>query len=174
MHGDYRLDNCMLGDDGSIKAVLDWEICTLGDPLADVGLLLAYWSSADDDAASLLTSATTAPGFASRDDLLARYGAVTGRDLDQIEFYVSFAYWKLACILEGVYSRYLGGALGARDPAGPGAVRAPGRRRHRPPQEHLAGSGERSDGPRAETGGHGEWRDHGPRAAAARRNRCWS
>ncbi len=116
VHGDYRLDNCMLGDDGSIKAVLDWEICTLGDPLADVGLLLAYWSSADDDQSSLLTSATTAPGFASRDELLARYGTATGRDLAQIEYYVSFAYWKLACILEGVYSRYLGGALGARDP----------------------------------------------------------
>ena len=116
VHGDYRLDNCMLGDDGSIKAVLDWEICTLGDPLADVGLLLAYWSSAGDDAASLLTSATLAPGFATRDELLARYGATTGRDLSRIEFYVSFAYWKLACILEGVYSRYLGGALGSRSP----------------------------------------------------------
>jgi aminoglycoside phosphotransferase (APT) family kinase protein len=115
VHGDYRLDNCMLGEDGAIRAVLDWEICTLGDPLADVGLLLAYWSSADDDASSLLTSSTTAPGFASRDELLTRYGATTGRDLSQIEFYVSFAFWKLACILEGVYSRYLGGALGARD-----------------------------------------------------------
>src|SRR4051794_24923992 len=112
VHGDYRLDNCMLGDDGSIKAVLDWEICTLGDPLADVGLLLAYWSSPGDDPWSLLTSSTTAPGFATRDDLLARYGGATGRNLGQIEYYVSFAYWKLACILEGVYSRYLGGALG--------------------------------------------------------------
>ena len=117
VHGDYRLDNCMVGDDGSVVAVLDWEICTLGDPLADVGLLQVYWTGPDDDASAWTGSATTAPGFPNRADLAARYAEVSGRDLSQLPFYVSFAYWKLACILEGVYARYVGGALGQRDPA---------------------------------------------------------
>jgi aminoglycoside phosphotransferase (APT) family kinase protein len=117
VHGDYRLDNCIVGDDGAIRAVLDWEICTLGDPMADVGLLHVYWTGPSDEASAWGGSATTADGFLDRDDVVARYAAVSGRDLTQLPFYVSFAYWKLACILQGVYYRYLGGALGSRDPA---------------------------------------------------------
>jgi aminoglycoside phosphotransferase (APT) family kinase protein len=117
VHGDYRLDNCMVGDDGSVVAVLDWEICTLGDPLADLGLLHVYWTGPNDDASAWNGSATTAPGFLDRADLAERYAAVSGRDITHLPFYISFAYWKLACILEGVYARYLGGALGQRDPA---------------------------------------------------------
>ena len=117
VHGDYRLDNCMVGDDGSVVAVLDWEICTLGDPLADVGLLQVYWTGPHDDASAWTGSATTAEGFLDRADLARRYAEVSGRDLTDLPFYVSFAYWKLACILEGVYARYLGGALGVRDAA---------------------------------------------------------
>ncbi|HUC31885.1 MAG TPA: phosphotransferase family protein, partial [Ilumatobacteraceae bacterium] len=117
VHGDYRLDNTMVGDDGRVVAVLDWEICTLGDPLADVGLLQVYWNGPGDTASAWNGSATTAPGFLDRADLVARYADVSGRDLRDLSFYVSFAYWKLACILEGVYARYLGGALGQRDPA---------------------------------------------------------
>lgn len=117
VHGDYRLDNCMVGDDGSVVAVLDWEICTLGDPLADVGLLQVYWTGPHDDASAWTGSATTAEGFYDRADLATRYAEVSGRDLTNLPFYVSFAYWKLACILEGVYARYLGGALGQRDAA---------------------------------------------------------
>jgi aminoglycoside phosphotransferase (APT) family kinase protein len=117
VHGDYRLDNCIVGDDGAIRAVLDWEICTLGDPMADVGLLQVYWTGPGDDASPWAGSATTAEGFLDRADLMARYAAVSGRDLSHLPFYVSFAYWKLACILQGVYYRYLGGALGSRDPA---------------------------------------------------------
>ena len=117
VHGDYRLDNCIVGDDGNVKAVLDWEICTLGDPLADVGLLSVYWTGPGDEASPWGGSATTADGFADRAELVARYAAVSGRDVSQLPFYVSFAYWKLACILQGVYYRYLGGALGSRDPA---------------------------------------------------------
>ena len=116
VHGDYRLDNCMVNDSGDIVAVLDWEICTLGDPLADLGLLLVYWTGPDDDASAWTGSSTTAPGFLNRADLVERYANTTGRDLSQLAFYVAFAYWKLACILEGVYSRYLGGALGDRNP----------------------------------------------------------
>ena len=117
VHGDYRLDNCIVGDDGRIRAVLDWEICTLGDPLADLGLLQVYWTGPGDDASAWGGSATTAPGFLDRADLIERYATISGRDLSQLPFYVSFAYWKLACILQGVYYRYLGGALGSRDPA---------------------------------------------------------
>ncbi len=116
VHGDYRLDNCMVDDNGDIVAVLDWEICTLGDPLADLGLLMVYWTGPDDEGSAWTGSSTSAPGFLNRQDLADRYAQVTGRDLSQLDFYVAFAYWKLACILEGVYSRYLGGALGDRDP----------------------------------------------------------
>jgi aminoglycoside phosphotransferase (APT) family kinase protein len=117
VHGDFRLDNCIVGDDGVVRAVLDWEICTLGDPLADVGLLQVYWTGPGDDASAWAGSATTAEGFLDRADLVARYAAVSGRDVSSLPYYVSFAYWKLACILQGVYYRYLGGALGSRDPA---------------------------------------------------------
>ncbi|MCU1502796.1 MAG: hypothetical protein JWM12_2150, partial [Ilumatobacteraceae bacterium] len=114
VHGDYRLDNCMVGDDGRIVAVLDWEICTLGDPMADVGLLQVYWTGPGDDASAWTASATTAPGFLDRGDIAARYAQVSGRDLSELPFYTAFACWKLACIMEGVYARYVGGALGER------------------------------------------------------------
>jgi aminoglycoside phosphotransferase (APT) family kinase protein len=114
VHGDYRLDNCLVDDGGTVVAVLDWEICTLGDPLADVGLLQVYWTGPGDADSAWTGTATTAPGFWDRRQLADRYAQVSGRDLGQLDFYVAFAYWKLACILEGVYSRYLGGALGDR------------------------------------------------------------
>jgi len=117
VHGDYRLDNCLVDDDGEVVAVLDWEICTLGDPLADLGLLHVYWTGPGDEQSPWTASATSAPGFWDRRQLADRYAEVTGRDTSQLDFYVAFAYWKLACILEGVYSRYLGGALGEKDAA---------------------------------------------------------
>ncbi|HEY8545453.1 MAG TPA: phosphotransferase family protein [Acidimicrobiales bacterium] len=112
VHGDYRLDNCLIGKDGSIKAVLDWELCTLGDPLADVGLLLVYWTDPEDEAAALGDSATTLEGFPSRAELTAAYAEASGRDLSGIDYYVAFGYWKLACILEGVLARYRAGVMG--------------------------------------------------------------
>jgi len=117
VHGDYRLDNCMVNADGDVIAVLDWEICTLGDPMADLGLLMVYWTGPGDDSSAWNNQACTAPGFLNRDDLARRYAETSGRDTSRLDFYVAFAYWKLACILEGVYARYLGGALGQRDPA---------------------------------------------------------
>lgn len=117
VHGDYRLDNCMVSPAGDVVAVLDWEICTLGDPMADLGLLMVYWTGPGDAASAWTGQACTAPGFLDRADLARRYADVSGRDISQLDFYVAFAYWKLACILEGVYARYLGGALGQRDPA---------------------------------------------------------
>jgi aminoglycoside phosphotransferase (APT) family kinase protein len=118
VHGDYRLDNCMLADDGTIAAVLDWEICTLGDPLADVGLLQVYWADPGDPTYSGLPSPTSAEGFPTKAELLERYSDASGRDLSDIGYYVAFGYWKLACIIEGVYARYVAGAMGDRgDPS---------------------------------------------------------
>ena len=115
VHGDYRLDNTIVSAAGEVAAVLDWEICTLGDPLADVGLLQCYWTGPDDEPSAWGGQATTAPGFWDRAAMSERYAEVSGRDVSKLDFYVAFGFWKLACILEGVYARYLGGALGARD-----------------------------------------------------------
>ncbi|MCU1499886.1 MAG: Phosphotransferase family protein [Acidimicrobiales bacterium] len=112
VHGDYRLDNCMVDDDGNVVSVLDWEICTLGDPLADLGVLMVYWAEADDPFAALPGAATTLEGFPSRAELVDAYEAAGGRPVGNIDYYVAFAYWKLACILEGVYARYAAGAMG--------------------------------------------------------------
>ncbi len=110
VHGDYRLDNTVLGDDGTVRAVLDWEICTLGDPLADVGLLMVYWTEPGDTAALTGVAPTALPGFPRRKEVRDRYAAASGRDVGALDFYVAFGYWKLACILQGVYARYVGGA----------------------------------------------------------------
>ena len=114
VHGDYRLDNVVLADDGTVRAILDWEICTLGDPLADLGLLMVYWADPSDSMAVLGLSPTTAPGFASRAQVLARYDDVSTLDVSGVGYYVAFGYWKLGCILQGVYARYVAGA-GAGD-----------------------------------------------------------
>ena len=115
VHGDYRLDNTVIDDDGTVLAILDWELCTLGDPLADLGLLLCYWSEPGDEMVPLGSAPTTATGFATRDEVRERYAAASGRDVSEVRFYQAFAYWKVACVLQGVYARYVGGA-GAGDP----------------------------------------------------------
>ena len=112
VHVDYRLDNCMLDPDGTIAAVLDWEICTLGDPMADVGLLWVYWSDPDEDAVMPQASPTALDGFPRKRDLVERYAVASGRDLTDLPFFVAFGYWKLTCIIAGVYARYAGGAMG--------------------------------------------------------------
>jgi aminoglycoside phosphotransferase (APT) family kinase protein len=112
VHGDYRLDNMILSPEGEIAAVVDWELCTLGDPLADVGMLLVYWSEPGDELMPLFDPPTTASGFPNRDFVRARYAELSGRDLGEIDFYVALACWKLAVILEGVFSRYAAGQYG--------------------------------------------------------------
>jgi aminoglycoside phosphotransferase (APT) family kinase protein len=112
VHGDYRLDNMILSPDGEIAAVVDWELCTLGDPLADVGMLLVYWSEPGDELMPLFDPPTTAPGFPTREFVRTRYAERSGRDLAEIDFYVALACWKLAVILEGVFSRYAAGQYG--------------------------------------------------------------
>jgi aminoglycoside phosphotransferase (APT) family kinase protein len=116
VHGDYRMDNVVLTDSGEVRAILDWELCTLGDPLADLGLLMDYWTDRDDAAPVLGHSPTTAPGFSTRSQVMEHYGRVSDLDLAQIGYYCAFGYWKLACILQGVYARYAAGA-GAGDPS---------------------------------------------------------
>lgn len=112
VHGDFRLDNTIVGPDGGVGAVLDWELCTLGDPLADLGVLLAYWVDPGAESIPHLSSATSLPGFPTRRELADRYAEASGRDVSAIEYYLVFAYWKIAIVLEGVYSRYRAGALG--------------------------------------------------------------
>lgn len=112
-HGDYRFGNCMVDvSRGRIAAVLDWELCTLGDPLADVGYIGVYWSDGDDGAALRANDPTPAGGFLRYSALLERYARRTGRDLSGIGYYVAFSCWRLAVISEGVYARYLHGAMG--------------------------------------------------------------
>ncbi len=111
VHGDYRLGNCISGFDGKIAAVLDWEIATLGDALADVGYVLHSWPERGDNELAHRMSPSTVEGFPTRAEILDRYAARSGRDVSQVQFYVAFSHWKSACIVEGVYARYLHGAL---------------------------------------------------------------
>jgi aminoglycoside phosphotransferase (APT) family kinase protein len=115
VHGDYRLDNMILTDAGEVAAVVDWELCTLGDPLADVGLLLVYWAQPGEEGISLGQPANLAPGFPTREELRERYAERSGRDLSQLDFFIALGYWKLAIILEGVYARYRAGGYGKVD-----------------------------------------------------------
>lgn len=121
VHGDYRLDNLLVdaspeGGD-RVTAVLDWEMSTLGDPLTDVAVLLAYQQLAEaagDAAAGLVTDAAQAPGYLSREEVLARYAQRSGRDVSDIDFHLALAFFKLAVILEGIHFRHSHGqTLGA-------------------------------------------------------------
>ena len=109
VHGDYGMHNCMVDRSGTVVAVLDWEIATLGDPLADFAYAINGWSDPDDEIRVSHEAATTAPGFSRRQELIDHYAELTGCDLSQLDYYRSFNYFKTACILHGVYARYLQG-----------------------------------------------------------------
>jgi aminoglycoside phosphotransferase (APT) family kinase protein len=110
IHGDYRLDNVVVTSEGEVQAILDWELSTIGDPLSDLGLTLVYWGSSDMDSPLNLPSPTTLEGFMKPADLLKFYERASGRSTDNINYYMALGYWKLACILQGVYKRYSSGA----------------------------------------------------------------
>lgn len=118
VHGDYRLDNAILQPPGEIAAVLDWELSTLGDPLADLGMLSMYWADPGDDlfadAPGVESSIVTAlPGFMRKQEALEYYATLSGRSVDGIPFYQAFAHFKLAVILEGINKRFRdGGTVG--------------------------------------------------------------
>lgn len=110
VHNDYKLDNLMLdaNDPTRIAAILDWEMCTVGDPLVDVGLLLCYWPQADDPEvfAGSLRGVTQLPGWMNRAEIIARYAERSGRDLSDIRYYHTFAVFKLAVVIQQIYYRY--------------------------------------------------------------------
>ena len=109
VHGDYGVHNCLVGSDGLIAAVVDWEISTLGDPLADLAYALNQWPDPTDAHPPNPEGPTSAPGFPTRTALAQRYAERTGRDLTHLDYYVGFNRWKTAAINHGVYARYLEG-----------------------------------------------------------------
>lgn len=109
VHGDYRLDNALVAD-GKITAVLDWEMSTLGDPLTDVAVLLAYQQMAElSGAGAAVTNASLAPGYLSQAEVIERYANKSGRDVSELGFHIGLAFFKLAVILEGIYFRHQAG-----------------------------------------------------------------
>lgn len=117
VHGDYKLDNVIFATEAPARllAVLDWEMSTIGDPLADLGWMLSNWGDTgfpDDDSTAVVLSPLRDPssGARTREELLARYQEKTGRSLRDFQFYLLLAVWKLGAILEGLYALYLAGA----------------------------------------------------------------
>ena len=129
VHGDYRLDNTLvtLGSRPAIAAVVDWELSTLGDPLADLGLTMACWADRGDPEwlrVNIGAAVTARPGFFSAAQFAACYGDLTGRDVSGIGYYMAFGCFKLAVVLEGIHARYLrrqtvGGGFEREGPAVP-------------------------------------------------------
>ncbi len=113
VHGDFRLGNVMYEDGATarLNAILDWEMSTIGDPLADVGYLCMMWSQADDPSGGLfdLNTVTRAEGFPSRDELVARYEERSGRTMRDIRWYTALALWKSIVFMEGNYKRATSG-----------------------------------------------------------------
>jgi len=110
IHGDYRLDNVLVTRDPlEISAVLDWEMATLGDPLADVGLLHVYWHGLNIENDPITGTVPSLPGFPTADQLVERYARRTGADVSNLGWYTAFGYFKLAVILEGIHYRFTTG-----------------------------------------------------------------
>lgn len=107
LHGDYHLHNFVLGPDARLRAVLDWELSTAGDPLADVGQMVAYWNELRSPEGFFREPVAAAEGFPDAHELADLYAEAAGRDLGTLAYWVAFAYWKIAIIVEGVYRRWL-------------------------------------------------------------------
>lgn len=109
VHGDYGFHNCLTGPDSVVAAVVDWEISTLGDPLADLAYALNTFPDPEDEIPAAPEAALNVPGFPARSELAQRYADRTGRDISNIDYYYGFNRWKSACIVHGVYARYMQG-----------------------------------------------------------------
>jgi aminoglycoside phosphotransferase (APT) family kinase protein len=111
VHGDYKLDNVLVepGGSGRVVAVLDWEMSTLGDPLADLGMLCMYWDGFADVAGSPVATPAAVPGWPGRDHLVERYARQSRVPLDHLGWYTAFAFYKIAAILEGIHCRTVQG-----------------------------------------------------------------
>ncbi|WP_406693110.1 phosphotransferase family protein [Saccharopolyspora sp. ID03-671] len=108
VHGDYRLDNVIVGDDQQIKAVLDWEMATIGDPLTDLGLLAVYWEGFSGlNNNPIAKGVGPEYGFPSAEQLFARYAERSPLDLSDLNWYLAFGYFKIAVILEGIHFRFI-------------------------------------------------------------------
>ena len=120
VHGDFRLDNCLLDPQtpGRIRAVLDWEMSTLGDPLADLGMLHVYWPQTGEESVAGQSTVTALEGFPTRAEVAARYADRSGLDLSDLPWYVAFAYFKFAAIVAGIVARSAAGAMAGKDTAG--------------------------------------------------------
>lgn len=114
VHGDYRLDNVRINNN-SVAAIVDWELCTLGDPLADLGTVIASWSNADEIDTPFIYSPSLSGGFPSRKDIITLYEKKSLLNISEIEFYIRLSFWKHAMIMEGVYVRYSLGYYGNVD-----------------------------------------------------------
>ena len=112
VHGDYRLDNCIVAADGTVAAVLDWELCTLGDVLIDVAGLVTWWGDSKAGKGRLADMPTTVEGFGTPTDVLERYEKRSDCDLSRLDWYVALQFWRVACIIEGVRVRHTAGAMG--------------------------------------------------------------
>jgi aminoglycoside phosphotransferase (APT) family kinase protein len=115
LHGDFHADNCLLSLDAppQVEAIVDWEMATIGDPLLDLGLLLAFWGPErrDPPAMARVQGFTRTEAAPSRRELAARYAARTGRSVEHLPYYLALATWKLAAIVEGAYAQYLAGEV---------------------------------------------------------------
>ena len=117
-HGDYRFDNVVLDNAFDIAAVLDWELCTTGDPIADFAWSVQYWGDPDDHMWWLPDPPTLSLSFPRRAEVIRQYQQATGFDLSDYPFYEAFSWWKQACIVEGAYARRLRGSAGGMESSG--------------------------------------------------------
>jgi aminoglycoside phosphotransferase (APT) family kinase protein len=112
VHGDFKLDNVLLDplEVGRVVAVFDWEMSALGDPLVDLGILLAYWTpTAPPEQRDALTSVTERPGWLTPDEIVQRYAERSGRDVDNVRYYKTFALFKIAVVIQQIYCRFVKG-----------------------------------------------------------------
>jgi len=114
MHGDFHLDNCLFSaHEPRLLAIIDWEMATVGDPLLDLGLALAFWGPRpiQECAMPRIQAVSRAPGAPSREELAAEYAELTGRSIERLDYYMCLAFWKLAAIVEGAYAQHVSGRL---------------------------------------------------------------